>query len=66
MLKQHTVHGLQISMLSILSRVDWFKSFDLNQWFKSSNKNHDLNQAIKILKKSSRFKPVCDVYDTFI
>ena len=34
-------------------------------WFKSSNKNHDFNQAIKI-KKSCRFRPVCDVYDTFI
>jgi len=35
---------------------------DLNQ-FKSSNKNHDLNQTIKI-KKSCRFRALRGVYDT--
>ena len=40
--------------VSFTSLVDWYKSVDLNQWcksrFKSSNNNHDLNQAIKIKK----------------
>ena len=45
-------------LAAIVVRVDWFKSFDLKIviiWFKSSNKNHDLNQTITI-KNSCRFK----------